>query len=455
MTTSPSIAEDIGTSAPFLLLQPDTAELPVAADPAAILPAVHESGDPQQIHIGIPFVTTQAGRTKISCVILNNDRESVLWYEVEESFADYLSTDTSDAFLAAALVAAIEGGCDIRVAGPVSAKLYYNLSNYLIPVLSDYLGHPRKTRIFANALLSNPAQRGTGVAAGFSGGIDSFSNFHDHSGGRVPQEFALTHFLFNNVGSHGQRSAGDDRAVFAARHRQLKDCAAALEKPVIAVDSNLDQFMGGKFQLTHTLRNATVALLMQNAFAKFMYSSGYALDETRVGPDYNMSRLDPVILPWLGTERLECIASGGQHTRVDKTARVIHVPASRQYLDVCVNPGNAPTGFANCGMCWKCIRTAITLKAYGQLDNYGRVFPRAHVDLFESLYLIEVIGGSSPFAREIRELMSKTGYPVPRLVRLIAALSPSFLAQQMSIRVIPFLIRQPRLARLARRILSW
>lgn len=453
MPASQAIAENTGLPAPFLRVEPPAGEAPVSAvapDLAQRAPVVPEAGI---IHLGMPFITTQSGRTRISCVMGAED--SVLWYEVEEAFTSYLSTDTSDAFLVAALVPAIERGQDIRVSGPISAKLYYNLSNYLIPVLSNYLRRPRKTRIFANFLLSTPLQRGTGVAAGFSGGIDSFCNFYDHSGGRVPQEFALTHFLFNNVGSHGQRGAAEDRAVFSSRHKQLQDCAAALGKPLLAVDSNLDQFFGGKFQLTHTLRNATVALLMQEAFAKFMYSSGYALDETRVGPDYNMSRLDPVILPWLSTERLECIASGGQHTRVDKTARVIDIPASRQYLDVCVTPSNAPAGFSNCGMCWKCVRTAITLKAYGRLGDYGRIFPRAHVDLFENLYLIEVLGGSSPFAREIRELMAKTGYPVPRLVGLIGAVLPSFLAQQMSIRVIPFLIRRTRLARFARWILSW
>ncbi|HYD18082.1 MAG TPA: hypothetical protein VEF76_06365, partial [Patescibacteria group bacterium] len=273
--------------------------------------------------------------------------------------------------------------------------------------------------------------------------------------GRVPEGFALTHFLFNNVGSHGQHSAEHDRALFNARSAPLRDCAAAMGIPSIAVDSNLDQFLGGLFQVTHTLRNVTVALVMQHAFAKFMYSSGYPLGETRVGRDDNMSRLDPVILPWLGTERLECIAAGGQHTRTEKTRRVLDVPQSRHYLDVCVTPSNAPAGYTNCGMCWKCIRTAVTIKIYGRLDEYGAVFPRANVELFENLYLIEAMGGSSPYAREVRDLIRARGYPVPRAVGVIAALAPSFLCQQMSIRVIPFLIRRSRLAALASKLLSW
>src|SRR5438309_136737 len=80
-----------------------------------------------------------------------------------------------------------------------------------------------------------------------------------------------------------------------------------------------------------------------------------------------------LLLPLLGTERLECIASGGQYTRVDKTIRVARVDASTQFLDVCVNPWMA-TERLNCSGCWKCLRTQLTLAVLGELDRYDKVF---------------------------------------------------------------------------------
>jgi hypothetical protein len=229
-------------------------------------------------------------------------------------------------------------GQDLDVKGPVSSKLFYNLTHYLMPVLKNFIPSCKMIEIKPTALTRASGPCAQGVMAGFSGGIDSFCNYYDHSGDRVPEEYRITHFLFNNVGSHGQMSPESDRVVFNKRFSVLQDFAKLENKPFVAVDSNLDEVIGMKFQLTHTIRNATVALLLQSACSKFLYASAYAFRETDVRPSDAMGHLDPIILPLLGTERLECIASGGQYTRVDKTIRVARVDASTQFLDVCVNP---------------------------------------------------------------------------------------------------------------------
>ena len=408
-----------------------------------------------EIEIYLPALRVLDGKTRLSADICVGEETKNLWFEIDSCFGHYFSTDTLDAFVAASLIPAIQRGENIRVRGPMSAKLYYNLAYSLIPILCEYLGKPRRTQVFAERLLRHDTHSGRGVAAGFSGGIDSFCNYFDHSGERVPDEFSLTHFIFNNVGSHGQKSPEADRHLFRQRFTRLRECAARIGKPAVAVDSNLDEFMGEMFQLTHTLRNTAVALSMQNAFSKFLYSSGYPLAETKLGPDYNMSRLDPVILPLLSTERLECMASGGQHTRVEKTRRVIEIEESRSYLDVCVCPQKAPAGVSNCGICWKCIRTATTLKVFGRLEEYGRIFDLKTFRCVENLYLIEVMGGKSPFSKEIRSLIAEKKFPVPRAVRLAAALMPASVAQQFSIRIIPLLLRSKPLARFVNGCLAW
>ncbi len=408
----------------------------------------------EEIIINPPVVSTGNGRARIASGIRIGEDVKTLWLEIEDTYKDYLAADTLDAFVVASLIPAILRGENIRLKGPMSGKLFYNLSYSLIPILSEYLEKPRVTNIFPDTFTS-ATTGGAGVAAGFSGGVDSFCNYYDHSHGRVPDDFSLTHFIFNNVGAHGQKAPDAHRALFLRRFSRLRDCAEKLGKPAVAVDSNLDEFMGQKFELTHTLRNTAVALLMQAAFGKFLYSSGYPLSETKLGPDSNMSHLEPVILPLLGTERLECMGSGGQHSRVEKTRRVTEIEESRHYLDVCVSPHNAPGGIANCGVCWKCIRTATTLKIFGKLEEYNKVFDLKSFATFENLYLIEVMGGKSPYVKEIRQLIAEKNFPVPRFVRLIGTLLPAAAAQQFSMRIIPALLRHRSVARFINRSLAW
>ncbi len=415
---------------------------------------VNAKADLREIIINPLTLSTNNGRVRIAAEIRIGGDIKTLWFEIEEIYKNYLAADTLDAFVAASLIPAILHGKNIRLKGPMSGKLFYNLSYSLIPILCEYLEKPRLTQIIPDTFTGN-ASGGTGVAAGFSGGIDSFCNYYDHARGRVPDEFILTHFIFNNVGAHGQKGLDADRALFFQRFAQLLECAKKMDKPAVAVDSNLDEFLGQGFELTHTLRNTAVALLMQKEFGKFMYSSGYPLSETKMGPDNNMSHLDPVILPLLSTERLECIASGGQHSRVEKTRRVTEIGESRLYLDVCVCPQNAPAGIANCGVCWKCIRTATTLKIFGKLERYGKAFDLNAFAVFENLYLIEVMGGKSSYSKEIRRLIAEKNFPVPFTVRFIGAVLPGAVAQQFSMRIIPALWRHKAIARFINGCLAW
>ncbi|MBS0261170.1 MAG: hypothetical protein JSS02_04380, partial [Planctomycetes bacterium] len=208
------------------------------------------------------------------------------------------------------------------------------------------------------------------------------------------------------------------------------------------------------FQLTHTVRNAVIALLMQKGVGKFLYASTYSLKKTRVEPWHDMAVLDPIVLPLLSTESLECIASGGQHTRVEKTMCVSRIKESRNVLDVCVCPQDAH-GLVNCSRCWKCLRTALTLSVLGKLDDYRGVFDIDVYRRFENLFLIEVIHSNDYFLAEIADLISRTGFRVPRAVRVLAMVVPRRISSRMSRRIIPVLARtDQRLVRMMNRMLA-
>ena len=390
-----------------------------------------------------PVVAVLGGKARITAEFAYHSSARQLWFEVDEDHKDSLETKTMDAFVVGLLLPAMASGQDLDIRGPMSSKLFYNLTHYLMPILRDFIPSCKIVEIKANALSCASQERAPGVMAGFSGGIDSFCNYYDHSGNRAPEEYRITHFLFNNVGSHGQMSPEQDRAVFVQRLAILRQFPKLEGKPLVAVDSNLDEVIDMKFERTHTIRNAAVALLMQPICGKFLYASGFAFRETEVRPSPFMAHLDPVILPLLGTEKLECIASGGQYTRVDKTFRVAGMDASTRFLDVCVNPWMA-SGRLNCSGCWKCLRTELTLAILGKLNRYDHVFDLDLYRKLEGYYLIEVLRSRDPLRREMAELIETQGFKVPPWSRLLAAVIPWFIRSQISKFIIPFFRRLVR-----------
>jgi hypothetical protein len=393
----------------------------------------------------VPVVSSPNGKMRATSKVTAEMSELDLWFEVNHS--EILPTQTMDAYLVACLLPAMISGQDIYVKGNLSSKLFYNVTHYLVPILTKFLPSAKIITIRPASLSAPPVAKARGVLAGFSGGVDSFCNYYDHSGNRAPVEFLITHFLFSNVGSHGQRKPDFDREVFSRRAARLENFAKEEGKVFITVDSNIDEIIGMDFQLTHTIRNASVALLTQNIVSKFYYASTYAFADTEVKPSYDMAHLDPVILPLLGTEKLDCIASGGQYSRVNKTRLVAEMESSTRYLDVCVEPSHA-RGRINCSICWKCLRTELTLSAFGQLDRYNEVFDVNTYRQIENLYLLEVLRSSNTLLQELETLIGSTDLKNPRLVRLLAAIIPENQRRRLSHKLIGTLMRRPRASRL-------
>jgi hypothetical protein len=383
------------------------------------------------------------GKCRLSNTIIADGQERTLWFEVDSKYREMIAAELMDAAVVSCLLPAMGLGRDLVVQGPMSSKLYYNITHYLIPILKEFCPSLHTISIRPDSMHKGNANRSGGVMAGFSGGIDSFSNYYEHSGDRAPEEYHITHFVYNNVGSHGQNLSGKDHAVFLQRYEALRPVADRLGKPFIKVDSNLDEVIGMDFQLTHTVRNAVVALLMQKGIGKFLYASSYSFKKTRVQPWHDMAVLDPIVLPLVSTESLECIASGGQHTRVEKTICVSKMEASREYLDVCVHPQDADK-VINCSRCWKCLRTALTISVLGRLDDYRGVLDIAVYRRFEKLFLIEASRSDDYFLVEIAELMRRTGFHIPRGVRLLSRVLPKRISSRISQRIIPALARRDR-----------
>lgn len=376
--------------------------------------------------ISKPELIPQNGDLRF-CVRVHFSGESkTLWYRLSEEYTDMVS-DRSDAPLVALLIPAMLRGEDIHIEGTISEKLFYNISGPYQKVLKLIIPSLHLVNIIPTDV--QPAHSiGEGVAMGFSAGIDSFCVLADHHYADGPKGFKVTHLLFNNVGSHGSGENGTH--LFHKRHNRIRPIASRIGLPFIAIDTNMDSFYQGlDFQLTHTPRNASIALLLQREIKRFYYASSFHYSNAFIGPSYDMAYSDTITLPLLSTETLEMISTGSEYTRVEKTLKVAKIEDSYRALDICVRGDTQ--NMINCSTCWKCKRTMLTLEIAGELDRYSGVFDLDAYRRIQDLYIGEVLCSKDPLLREIASFIKNSGFKVPLSSRLYAYTRLFFIAKQV------------------------
>ncbi|WP_404362235.1 hypothetical protein [Marinobacter sp.] len=336
-----------------------------------------------------------------------------LWYSIDKSFSHLISTK-SDSFLLALLIPAMANGEDIYIEGTVSEVLLHNLSSTYQKILKLTMPSLNLIKIHPTTASSERDERPKGVATGFSGGIDSYCVLSDHFHSDVSDSFKITHLLFNNVGSHG---TGGEK-LFHERYQDLLPVTESLGLPFLMIDSNLDSFYGKNFFFaqTHTPRNVSVALLLQNGISSYFYASSVSYKEAFVGKTEKIAYSDSISLPLLKTETLEPISTSSQYTRVEKTLKVANIPESYYSLDICVRP-RSDTDFKNCGSCWKCLRTLVTLEIAGLLDRYSKVFDLYTYGNNREQYMSKLLGSKDLMHIEVIEFADENGFLFPAISR--------------------------------------
>lgn len=341
-----------------------------------------------------------------------------LYYSLDQEYADLIS-ERSDAALAGLLIPAMIEKEDIYISGTISERLYYNLSGPYQKILKTILPNLKLIKIYADDI--QPASgKPQGVATGFSAGIDSYCVLADHYYEKdVAPGFRITHLLYNNVGSHGE--GGVD--LFRKRYQLLTSFVKEkLGLPFVCVNSNLGKFYYQKFSFgqTHTLRNASVALLLQNGIKNYLYGSAYSYQDVYIGRKKahrtTMGHSDLVTLPLLSTETLNAFSVGSEYSRVDKTIKVAQLEDSYKTLDVCVNNKVVE----NCSTCSKCMRTLLTLEIAGLIDLYQNVF---NLDLYyanrNNYIAYKLINSDDIFAKEIITFAKNKDFKFPLSTKLL------------------------------------
>ena len=224
--------------------------------------------------------------------------------------------------------------------------------------------------------------------------------------------------FYLEAGLHGVLLVGlvwvaGNAMLFRARYALVRGYAGEIGLDLIGIDSNVSELLMMNFQQTHVPRNVAPALLLQRLLGKYYYASGYRYQDAFIGATHDLAYSDAASVHLLSTETLDCISSGSQYSRVEKTARVAAIPGAERWLNVCVRSDGDGT---NCSTCWKCCRTLFTLEVLGELARFAQAFDLESWARVRSGYIRSTILGDvgDPFVREIREHCDKVGYRFPR-----------------------------------------
>jgi 7-cyano-7-deazaguanine synthase in queuosine biosynthesis len=180
----------------------------------------------------------------------------------------------------------------------------------------------------------------------FSGGADSFYSLIKHR-----------NEVKNLVLVHGFDVPLADTKTFELTETQARNAARLFGKRLIVVRTNLhweQPSVPGGWGMYHGAALAAIAHALAPNHGKMYIASSYSYAELHSWGSH------PLLDPLWSTEAVQIVHDGGE-TRMDKLRVLVQYPEVLARLRVCwENPGNY-----NCGLCEKCVRTMLGLRALG------------------------------------------------------------------------------------------
>jgi len=348
------------------------------------------------------FLRDRATSARLTSILDIDGTSADMWYELPKAYAHWFSTDRADGFVVGFVLQAMQLRKDIVTLAPMSSKLWHNLTQFFIPMMAKAFPNLHVIRITPASLIETTTSA-TGVAGGFSGGIDSFAATLDHFVNEQWPTYRISDFLFHNVGSHGTTNYQEARTLFHQRYDALKKYPELVGVPFVPVDTNIHEIVPTEFVKTYITLNASVPLVLQNHFRMYFYASSYKNEDCGVNNTDIVGRFDPIAFHMFSTETLDCISTGSQLSRVEKTRLVADYEMSHRFLNVCVDPSAEGR---NCSTCVKCCRTLLTLDVFGLAERYSEVFDLKRFGQVRRRYIEESVlpAAEGGFEYEILEL---------------------------------------------------
>jgi hypothetical protein len=312
-----------------------------------------------------------------SSKIVFGNQTQTLWYRLDTEFSDYFCEDRADGLVASLLFFSLMKGADIVSELPISEKLYYQLTHYLIPQLCRCNKSVISPIKIEAPLVSTAYQEATGVGCGISCGVDSFTTLYEYTQLIPLDSYKLTHLTYLKVGAHdgqiGRYDSDVQEDLFQTQLLHAKAFCTRYGYKLVVVESNLTEVIDRMFgfynyEQFHSYVNAGTILHLQKLFSRYYYSPTYGLDEFFVDVKKDAAHYEGVLLPMLSTETTSFYNSNKDMGRIEKVRLISEFEQSYEWLLVCWL--HKP----NCGKCGKCIRTMLELDFVGKLELYKSCF---------------------------------------------------------------------------------
>jgi hypothetical protein len=306
-----------------------------------------------------------------------SNQTQTLWYRLDTEYSDYFCEDRADGLVASLLYFSLMNGADMVSELPISEKLYYQLTHYLIPQLCSCNKSVISPIKIEAPLVSTAYQEATGVGCGISCGVDSFTTLYEYTQLIPLDSYKLTHLTYFKVGAHdgqiGRYDSNVQEDLFQTQLSHAKAFCARYGYKLVVVESNLTEIIDRMFGFYnydqfHSYVSAGTVLLLQKLFHRHYYSASYGLDSFFVDIKKDAAHYEAVLLPMLSTETTSFYISNQEMSRIEKVRLISEFEQSYEWLLVCW------LHKLNCGKCRKCIRTMLELDFLGKLELYRSCF---------------------------------------------------------------------------------
>lgn len=265
-------------------------------------------------------------------------------------------SQTSDAWLAAAILPAMRMGLPVRVEGSVSPQILDNLSHFQSIIHTWFKQFSVVAVDAARAAVPvDPAPAWS--ACFFSGGVDSSYSV-------LKNLDQLTHLIF----VHGFDIGLDETAKHKLVIGKLRQAAASLSRPLIEVETNVKSLLDpfGEWGMHMHGAAMTAVALAQANLRRAHIAGARAYDQLILDGSH------PLSTPLWSSENMQIVFDGGEATRWQKLDYLAQHKAAHEWLRVCwVNKADE----YNCNRCDKCLPTRAFAHMLGQPDLFKTFAP--------------------------------------------------------------------------------
>lgn len=317
-----------------------------------------------ELRIGKPYLRQEPGQVSLCAQVTIQGHTEEAWFSVESEFGEYLAEDRADAFVVGFLTSAMKFGADIYCEAPITRRLYYQLTAYLIPSMAANMEIYHPISIHA-PVTDAPLSCEGAVGTGWTGGVDSMYTLMTHI---RPEELGmkLTHLMIANVGT--LESDHNTELLHYMAQKARSGIARDLNLSVIAVDSNIQLLQKEHYLSVAAFRLPAAVLALQKLFGVFLHSGAYEFSRFAFVPE-NSAYYELLPLSCFETDHTVFYSTGSHISRIQKLRELSSFPPARNYLHPCIYAQRS-----NCGKCGKCVRTMGALYALGTLDDFWQVF---------------------------------------------------------------------------------